>query len=284
MQAGVPSRTALAAAVHRAVHQELEGGSILRDPLAIPILGDEARSVLDEARRDASLRGLRVFVALRSRFAEDALARSLDKGMRQLTILGAGLDTFAYRSPLAAKLRIFEVDHPATQSWKRERLIHAGIYAPPTLTFVPADLEVEDLAGVLQAAGFDTEQPSFFMWLGVVPYLSASAVFSTLSYISALRAGAQVVFDYANPLDPAQEDPQHFALRAALEERVASYGERLRSYFETSALHARLSALGFDEIEDLGPAAIRQRYFGQRPVSSSDRGAHILRAGRLLRA
>jgi len=280
VQPGQPSWTALGAAVHRAIHQELEGGRILSDPLAVRILGTHAQLILEDARRDPSLRGLRLFIAVRARFAEDAIAVALEQGFCQVAILGAGLDTFAYRSPLAQRLRIFEIDHPATQTWKREHLAQASIAVPRTVTFVPIDFEREDLPHALSAGGFDFAQPSFFTWLGVVPYLTESAIFATLGFIASLPAGAQVVFDYANPPPPDEQDALNEDRRAqvALALRVASVGEGFRSHFETDALHARLADLGFCEIEDLGPNAIRQRYFHQCDVRNSDRGGHIVRA------
>src|SRR5271167_4527623 len=117
MQIGSPSRTALGAARHRAAHQLLERGFIFPDPFALPILGVDADALLQETQRDDFTRRLRLFIAIRSRLAEDALAAAWTRGVRQLVILGAGLDTYAYRSPLGGALRIFEVDHPATQAW-----------------------------------------------------------------------------------------------------------------------------------------------------------------------
>src|SRR5215470_14239734 len=122
MQAGAPSRTARAAALHRAAHQVLEHGRIFADPLALRILGVDADSIAQEAEEHTSGRRMRIFIASRTRFAEDALAAAAERGVRQLVVLGAGLDTYAYRGPLRNRLRIFEVDHPATQAWKRQRL------------------------------------------------------------------------------------------------------------------------------------------------------------------
>ena len=278
MQPSRPSRTALGAAVHRAVHQELEGGRILSDPLARRILGADAQLTLEEARRDPSRRRLRLFIAVRARFAEDSLAHAMAQGFCQLVILGAGLDTFAYRSPLAQQLRIFEVDHPATQNWKREHLEQAAIPVPRTVTFVPIDFEREELPRTLAAYGLDFAQPSFFTWLGVVPYLTEAAVLATLGFIARLPAGAQVVFDYANPAVEQDGSLEDRHAREALAARVASVGEQFRSFFETAALRAKLSGLGFCEIDDLGPTAIGQRYFHQLGVAHSDRGGHIVRA------
>ncbi len=278
MQPGQPSLTALGAAGHRAAHQALEQGRIFADPLAMRILGSFAQAAVAAAQSDPSTRPLRLFIAVRSRFAEDALAAAVARGVRQLVVLGAGLDTYACRAPAGESLRIIEVDHPATQAWKRQLLAAAAIATPRALTFAPIDFERETLADGLAAAGFDPAQQTFFTWLGVVPYLKEPAVFSTLAFIAGLPGGAHVVFDYGNPpaTDPSAGD--YSAGRAALAARAASVGETFESYFETDALHAKLAALGFREIEDLGPAAIRQRWFAGRGSSSSDRGGHIVRA------
>src|SRR3954453_4097871 len=148
MQSGQPSRTALGAAGLRAAHQVLDHAAIFTDPLALRILGPDGDAMVRDAANDASRQRLRWFIAVRSRFAEDALALAQQRGVRQLVILGAGLDTYAYRTP-PSDLRIFEVDHPATQAWKRERLAQAGIAVPPALSFVPVDFERQTLSDSL---------------------------------------------------------------------------------------------------------------------------------------
>src|ERR1700722_15161355 len=154
MQPGRPSQTALGAARLRAAHQVLDGASILLDPLAARILGPDAETSLSHAEAHPSGPRIRWFIAARSRIAEDALTVAAGDGARQLVVLGAGLDTLAYRTPLADRLSIFEVDHPATQAWKRELLGKASIGAPKTLSFVPVDFERETLADALAAVGF----------------------------------------------------------------------------------------------------------------------------------
>ena len=221
---------------------------------------------------------MRLFVAVRARFAEDSLAAAVTRGVRQLVVLGAGLDTYAYRSTFGESLRIFEVDHPATQAWKRQRLAEAEIPVPANLAFAPVDFERETLADGLSAAGFDPALPTFFTWLGVVPYLTEPAVFSTLGYMAGLPGGAQVVFDYGNPPATGPGQDELAAFQASLAARVASVGEAFRSHFETDALHAKLTALGFREIEEVGRSLIRERYFAMAAGTSSDRGGHILRA------
>jgi methyltransferase (TIGR00027 family) len=276
MEEGMPSRTALGAAGHRAAHQVLDSASIFRDPLALRILGGDAGSEVLAAWADPRWRGLRLFIAARARFAEDCLAAAVSRGLRQLVVLGAGLDTYAYRAEPVAGMRIFEVDHPATQGWKRRRLEDAGIRLPRGLTFAPVDFEREDLGRGLGAAGFDPGSEAFFTWLGVVPYLSQEAVFSTLAYIGGLPGGSHVVFDYGNP--PGDGDALHAAARRRLARRVASLGEELRSEFESRELHSRLGALGFRSLEDLGPPAIAERYFPEAVARMPERGGHIIRA------
>ena len=276
MEAGQPSRTARAAALHRAVHQVLEHGRIFADPLALRIVGVEAATIAQDAGRYESGRRIRLFIAVRTRFAEDSLAAAVEHGARQLVVLGAGLDTYAYRGAARERLRIFEVDHPATQAWKRQCLAEAGIPVPSGLSFAPVDFDRETLAEGLADAGFDAAQQTFFTWLGVVPYLHEEAVWSTLGFIAGLRGGAHVVFDYSDP--PAALAPEQ---RASLERRaarVAELGEAFRSYFEPEPLRARLSATGFAAVEDLGPREIAARYFPNRVSPAPERGGHILHA------
>jgi methyltransferase (TIGR00027 family) len=127
---GQPSRTALAAATHRAAHQLLEGGRVFYDPLALRILAEDPETVRRRADENPYRRRMRLFIAVRTRFAEEALASAVERGVRQVVVLGAGLDTYAYRNPFGDRLRIFEVDHPATQAWKRYRLASASIPLP----------------------------------------------------------------------------------------------------------------------------------------------------------
>jgi methyltransferase (TIGR00027 family) len=276
MQAGHSSRTALGAARHRAVHQVLERGFIFSDPFALPILGIGADAIMQDTQDDEFTRKLRLFIAIRSRLAEDALATAVAHGVRQLVILGAGLDTYAYRNPFGNTLRIFEVDYPATQVWKREKLAAASIPIPSTLTFAPVDFERQTLASGLTAAGFDADQPTFFTWLGVVPYLTEPTVYATLEFIAGLPADADVVFDYANPAESISGATS--AGRRALADRVAAAGEEFKSSFDTDTLFAKLRSAGFREIEDFGPAQIVARFFPDRNITVSNRGGHILRA------
>jgi methyltransferase (TIGR00027 family) len=276
MQSGKPSQTALAAALHRAAHQVLEQGRIFADPLALRILGMDVPAVARRAEENPSGRRMRLFIAVRTRVAEDALAAAFEGGVRQVVVLGAGLDTYAYRNPFGDRLRLFEVDHPATQAWKRQLLRDAAIPLPSSLTFVSVDFECETLPARLAASAFDRTQQTFFTWLGVVPYLNEEAVWSTLAFIAGLPNGAHVVFDYSDP--PASLSPEMRASHERRAQRVAGLGEAWVAYFVPEELHAKLAALGFAEIEDLGPAQIVSRYFASRVGSLPDKGGHALRA------
>src|SRR5262245_4202397 len=199
MDEGQPSRTAQSTARLRAAHQILDNPRVLDDPLALRIIGAQAEAaVRANPQGEPRLATLRAFVVLRSRYTEDELARAVQQGVRQYVILGAGLDTFAYRNPYSG-LRVFEVDHPATQSWKRGSLNQAGIDSPSSLTFAPVDFEKETLADGLGRAGFKTDEPAFFSLLGVVIYLTRGAVMETLKFVAAMPAGSEIVFDYAVP-------------------------------------------------------------------------------------
>lgn len=276
MQLGKPSLTAWGAAAHRAAHQVLEEGHIFSDPLALRILGQDAEAVARDAAEHPSRLGMRLFIAARTRFAEDSLTAAVANGVRQLVILGAGLDTYAYRGPCAGRLHIFEVDHPATQAWKRERLAEATIAIPSSLTFAPVDFERQTLHEGLAAAGFDPAQQTFFTWLGVVPYLTEDAIWSTLSFIVGLPQGSHVVFDYSDP--PHTLSPEMRAYHDRRAARVGAIGESWVTYFEADKLREKLLMLGFTEIEDLGPPQIAARYFPNLEGPRRERGGHILRA------
>jgi methyltransferase (TIGR00027 family) len=282
MEENQPSRTAQGAAMLRAAHQLLDNPPVFADPLALRIIGHEAEAELrnhqDALQADRPRRGLRAFIAARSRFSEDTLAEAVARGVRQYVLLGAGLDTFAYR---AAKtfpgLSVFEVDHPATQGWKRQRLTETGIAVPDVLTFAPVNFETETLAHGLARAGFDATKPAVFAWLGVVPYLTHDAIMATLRFIAGLAKGTAVIFDYGEPAGI-----RHEASRAAHEEmaaRVAASGEPFRSFFTPEDIMRDVAAAGFSEIEDFDSRTLNARYFRDRSDGLELRGAgHLLRA------
>jgi len=212
-----PSRTALATAHARAYHQIADQPRILTDPFVARLLGVTADEL---ARLDRPDRPRRLFFAARARFAEDCVAVAVASGASRVVILGAGLDAFAYRNPYP-DLRVFEVDHPATQVWKRERLAAAGIDRPEALTFVPVDFETSTLAPGLETAGFSRTDPAVFVWLGVVFYLTPDAAHATLEYIAGQASPVEVIFDY---LQPADTDEDRADLRGRAD-RLAAAGD-----------------------------------------------------------
>lgn len=285
MENGGPSRTALITAYARAYHQIADRPPIFTDPLAARLLGVTAEELTEVATHAtdhlgavASDRPRRLFFAARARFAEDTVAAAIAAGVRQVVILGAGLDTFAYRNPRADS-RVFEVDHPATQTWKRERLATAGIDRPETLTFVPVDFETQTLAAGLESAGFKRTDPAVFVWLGVVFYLTPDAAHATLEYIAGQAQPVEVVFDYLQPA-ATDEDRAHQRARA---DRLAGVGEPLFSYFTPDDIAAQLRALGFTGVEDYSAQDLIAGYLdGSAGFEGEPPGA--LRAIRILRA
>jgi methyltransferase (TIGR00027 family) len=238
----------------------VESGTIFSDPFASRILDDETRARLDEIAADASQRPMRLFIVARSRFSEDTLAACVARGVCQVVVLGAGLDTFSLRNPHAAQgVRVFEVDHPATQGWKRERLKQAGLAVPSSLTFASVDFERQSLADGLMAAGFQADRPAFFQWLGVVPYLTREAISTTLDFIAGVPE-SEVVFDYAEPFENHPADRRAHLLAVA--ERMAALGEPWLSFFEPRELSEMLRNKGFGIVENLGLAEISDRFFG----------------------
>jgi len=268
-----PSRTAMRVAMRRAAHQLFDAPPlVLDDPVAVRIIGSEAAAQMTaSAHRRLFARSARAFIVARSRFAEDALARAVARGTGQFVILGAGLDTFAYRNPYPeGTLRVFEVDHPATQAWKRRKLTNAGIAAPSSVIYVPVNFEREALADRLAAAGFDATRPAFFSWLGVTMYLTDEAFTSTLALIARSGAGGGVAFDYGAARSRLAWSDR--IVLAWLSRRVASAGEPFRTFFEPDALVARLREQGFAPVDDLGRAEINARYFAARTDGLAVRG------------
>jgi methyltransferase (TIGR00027 family) len=273
------SRTAYRVALRRAVHQLLDVPPVFVDPIAIRILGPETATALraDPQRFDDRRFGpaMRAFMAVRARFAEEQLTHARAAGVRQFVVLGAGLDTFAYRTRLDdPALRVWEVDHPATQAWKRELLAAAGLVAPPELAFVAIDFAREALADVLAAAGFDAGAGAVFSWLGVTQYLVADDIFATLRYIAgATAAGGGVTFDYsvAPHLLGLAERWAYQALAA----RVSEAGEPWLSSFAPEDLVEAVRACGFPVVCDVGPEDLHARYLASRTDQ--------LRLGRLAR-
>jgi methyltransferase (TIGR00027 family) len=252
----------------------LEEGRIFRDPLALRILGDDADRVVEDARASPRRTLMRIFIAVRHRVAEDALARHVAAGTRQVVVLGAGLDTFAYRNPFAdTGIRVFEVDHPATQEWKRDTLARTGVPIPDSVVYAPVDFEADDLATRMAASGVDLAAPTFFLWLGVVPYLTRAAVDATLQVVAAVP-GAGVAFDYPNPVDQLSDRSRE--AHQARADRMRQLGEPWITYFDTDELADHLTGLGLRVVDDVGANEIGVRWFGRSPDEAPRGGAHVV--------
>jgi len=272
---GRPSMTARRVAMRRAAHQLIDRPLVFEDPLAVPILGPEVAATLEVESAGRAESRLRAFIAVRSRYAEEQLSMAVSCGVRQYVLLGAGLDTFAYRNPFP-DLHIFEVDHPATQAWKRRCLSSANIAVPASLRFIPVDFEKESWKEGLCAAGFAASEPAFFAWLGVTFYLAEDVVWSTLRLIRSLCAANSVVLDYM--LSRTLLNKDDLAEHDALAKRVAAAGEPLRGLFEPRKMHDGLLNIGYEAVEDLGSADLNARYFSGRADGLSVCGelAHLL--------
>jgi methyltransferase (TIGR00027 family) len=199
----------------------------------------------------------------RSRFVEDELSSCVAAGVRQYLILGAGLDTFAYRNPYRDEgLRVFEVDHPGTQGWKQQLLADARIGVPASLTFVPADLERDDLRSALRQAGFRADLPACVNWMGVTMYLTAEAVAATLRVAAGFAAGSRLCFDYRVPV--TMLNPVERVISDVIEQRLAALGEPWRSTFDPAQLQRQLLELGFSSAVSATPEDLNARYFARR--------------------
>ncbi|GGG21854.1 hypothetical protein GCM10007304_39610 [Rhodococcoides trifolii] len=192
--------------------------------------------------------------------------------------MGAGLDTFGFRHSHRG-LQTFEVDHPATQAWKRGRLMDAGIDVPAAVTFVPVDFETDSLTRALEHNGFRSTEPAVFVWLGVVFYLTPDAALSTLEYVAGQPHPTEVVFDYLQPAH-TDESREHLQARA---DRLAAAGEAWHTYFTPDDLARQLRVLGFTHIEDRSAAELVDSYSGELTRFVNDIPDQ-LRASRIVRA
>ena len=281
MRPDQPSATAFRVAMRRAAHQILDRPVVMDDPIALRIVGPRGvAEIRENARRyDSAIgRALRFFLVARARCAEDALAAAVDRGVGQYVVLGAGLDTFAYRNPYAPeRLRVFEVDFPATQAWKRELLGRVGAAHPPALSFVPVDFERDSLEMELRAAGFRADQPAFFSWLGVSMYLTRPTVVATLAFVAKCTPRSGITLDYLTPpgrLPWTSRIGFYLASR-----RVAAAGEPWRTWFDPAELASELRALGLEPSEDLDGPALDARYFGgHQPSLGRNRISRVITA------
>jgi len=295
MKAHQFSRTALITAAIRAYHATHDDPKIFADFIAPRLLtaaGSQTHpgSCLEALQRvepelvrsyfdpKASLpwwiRVMAGAVLSRARYAEDRLEQAITQGVRQYVILGAGLDTFAFRRPdLMAQVQVFEIDHPETQAFTRRILAEANLEPPKALHFIPADLDKENLAAVLKRSPYDEKLLTFFGWIGVTYYLASERVLALLSDIALCApVGSSVVFDYLDTGFFAPDNP-HKSVHAVLD-NVRRVGEPMLTGFDPATLAMALPRLGFRLLEDLYAADIEARYF-QALTNGYHAGNHI---------
>ena len=279
MQADQYSRTALAAAFYRAQHHLHDEPKLLDDPYAHRLLtaaemaaltqryvrvglelggaSGDPETVLARALRETTAAAT---VLARARYAEDRLSMAVERGVAQYVLVGAGLDTFAFRG--GDGVEVFELDHPQSQAVKRGRLAAAGLAEPPNLHFGTVDFERESVATALGRLPFQPDQPAVFAWLGVTMYLTRAAIEGTWRTMRSVAArGSELVFDFIHPDALSETAPP--PVRKLLE-RVRAVGEPIITGLDPAALGAELLGTGWTLIEQLDAAEIDKRYFAMR--------------------
>jgi len=264
MGSGARSQTAEICAAIRAMHfLHGERPLVFEDPVAIELVGPGWREACLRGDEFGLNSGAGVVLG-RCRYAEDLLEAAVRSGVDQYVILGAGLDSFALRRPdLLATIRVYEVDQPATQAWKRERLAELGRELPAALEFVAADFEQETVAEALGRSSYRSDRRAFFSWLGVLAFLTHAAILRSLESLAAASApGSEVIFDYQ--VSHEFLDPQDVPLIQEADEFIAQIGEPKRSWLNPLTFPNEVCALGFDLIENLSPKQLEERYFAGR--------------------
>jgi len=296
MRAGKPSQTAFMTAVQRGHHNAIAPEpKILRDNLALDLAGiasvEDAQQYIDKMigifAALSDLETAKTFmdridgaVCMRSRVVEENLALARKRGLRQLVILGAGLDSTAYRClKLTEGLDVFEVDHPSTQAWKRDRIAAAGIGIPKNLTYVAFDFETQTLAEALKIGGVKTDSMTFFTWLGVHMYLTDAAVKSTLNVLGAYPKGSEIVMDFISPTYVLEGGVPENSV-AQLQKVVTEMGEPIKSRYYEIELKNILNRSGFTEVSFLSAKWLVENYLdGDKSVfDMPDKATSILTA------
>jgi methyltransferase (TIGR00027 family) len=271
-----PDSTAVRVALWRAMHVQVDPPPhVLEDEiglqLAAPDDGWRRRPDMDPHATSRA----RASIVARARFIEDLVVEQAGHGVSQYVILGAGLDTFAQRRPeIASGLRIFEVDQPGAQAWKRQRLIELGSGIPEWLRLVPVDFEAgwswwERLA----TAGFDAGQPAVVASTGVTMYLTRDATAATLRQIAALAPGSTLAMTFMLPLELVESEER--PLRQATEKGARAAGTPFISFFIPAEMLRLAREAGFRKAQHVSAASLTQRYFagktdGLRPSSSEE--------------
>jgi methyltransferase (TIGR00027 family) len=267
------SRTAESAAALRAAHLLENGPIVFDDPFAIEMTSPRLRRIVKNPVLRWTMRillGEMVKICgqilVRGRYAEDLLEQAPSEGITQYVLISAGFDSFAIRRrDLADTLSVFELDHPATQSMKLQRISSLGIALPKNLEFVPVDFETESISTALGRTSYAADQKTFFSWLGTVPYLTEAAIFSTLKSIASISApGSEIVFDFAAPIEYAHA--QDRPVMEKLMRYTARRGEPIITFFDPEPFLTRVCELGFKVVETVSPEEQDVRYFKDSPI------------------
>jgi methyltransferase (TIGR00027 family) len=264
----VPFRSiAEVAAAVRVLHQTMDGQrKILVDPIAARLVSPATCEATRQAFQYAPPtypERIRALYVLRYRFAEDRLAEAYKDGIRQYVILGAGFDTFPYRQPAwAREMRIFEVDHPAMQQLKRERLRDGEIEAPSNLGYVAVDFDQVSPLEALAAAGFEGRSPAFFSLIGVSHFLTEASLDAILMMVRAMPPSSRLVFTFALP---ESELPREEIAMVAMNRAASSAsGEPWHTFFRPEELKAKLAAMGFSRVDHTSKQEMDRRYMRYR--------------------
>jgi methyltransferase (TIGR00027 family) len=269
----------MTAAVYRAAHLVFDGEpKIIRDDFAMRFSGADTEASFQASMSAAladlaakvgpelaprMLEGGRSTIIMRCRYAEDQLSSALARGITHYVILGAGLDSFAWRRPeLGRALQIIEIDNPTTQQWKRRRLEQLGIHKPSNLTFLPIDFERKSLIDGLREGGYPLEKPAFISWLGVTQYLTRNAVLGTLKQVSKLASGTELVFTFIVP--ERLLDDRERRILSIVKASMSAVGEPWISFFDPDELTSIVKDLGFSQIQSFGGHEANERYFSDR--------------------
>jgi methyltransferase (TIGR00027 family) len=275
-QTDAPDSTAVRVALWRAMHVQVDPPPhVLEDEIGLQLVdpddGWRARPDMDAA----GTRGFRAAIVARARFIEDLVAEQAGHGVAQYVVLGAGLDTFAQRRPeLASRLRVFEVDQPGPQAWKRQRLIELGFGIPEWLRLVPVDFEASgSWWQQLAAAGFDPGQPAVVASTGVTMYLTKDATAATLRQLAWLAPGSTLAMTFLLPPE-LLDDTDRSGLRAS-EKGARASGTPFVSFYPPQEMLALTRVAGFTGARHVSGSSLAERYFadradGLRPSTGED--------------
>jgi methyltransferase (TIGR00027 family) len=282
MDQGQRSRTAEAAAACRAWHfLYSDAQMVFEDPFALELTSPIWRVILKSpaiswlTTKLVLRRIFPIFAEIlgRSRYTEDQLEKAIANGVDQYVLLGAGMDSFALRrKDLSQTIKVYELDHPASQMAKRRRLAELGRDLPTNLEFVPVDFEKETVTDGLVRSSYSAERPTFFSWIGVVAYLTRDAIFRTLESIRSFSApGSELIIDYV--ISKELLGANELRTVEAVERFVARRGEPFVSYFDPIAFLSDVCSLGYEVLEHLSPKELEARYFagrrdGLRPIEN----------------